>query len=269
MRFYASVLLFLSIGANAMPICHEDPRLTKLFDEMQLTGTVAVFDPGANTCLAHDVQRAQKPYLPASTFKIFNAMTALETGVIRDEHETFHWDGKQRDFPDWNRDHDLASGMQYSVVWYYQELARRIGATRMQEWIDKVGYGNRNIGGGIDQFWLTSHGELRITALQQVEFLQRLHDGTLPFSARSQDIVKRILIRDQTSNYTLRFKTGWAGDNSPMLGWIVGWIERDGRAAYFATNIDMADAGYAPKREALARAALHALGWLPESAAAH
>lgn len=267
MRFCVTVLLFLSMAANAMPICHEDPRLTSLFGEMHLAGTIVVFDPQANTCLAHDPPRAQKPYLPASTFKIFNAMTALETGVIRDEHETFHWDGKQRDMPDWNRDHDLASGMQYSVVWYYQELARRIGARRMQEWVDKVGYGNQNIGGGIDHFWLDG-GALRITALQQIEFLQRLHDGTLPFSTRSQDIVKRILIREQTSSYILRFKTGWASDNQPMLGWIVGWIERDGHVAYFATNIDMADAGVAPKREALARAALNVLGWLPESTAA-
>ena len=269
MRFYAATLLFLSIGANAMPICHEDARLSKVFNEMQLTGTMVVFDPGANSCLAHDLQRARNSYLPASTFKIFDALTALETGVIRDEHETSHWDGKQRDFPNWNRDHDLASGMQFSVVWYHQELARRIGTVRMQEWIDKVGYGNRNIGGGIDQFWLNKHGELRITALQQIEFLQRLHDGTLPFSSRSQDIVKRILIRDQSPSYTLRFKTGWASDNQPMLGWIVGRIERDGHVAYFATNIDMADASYAPKREALARAALHTLGWLPELAAVH
>ena len=267
MRFCAALLLLLPLCLHAMPACREDARLSQVFDDMHLVGSIVVFDTLADRCSAHDVQRAQKAYSPASTFKIFNAMTALETGVIRDEHETFHWDGKQRDYPDWNRDHDLASGMQFSVVWYYQELARRIGAKRMQEWIDKVGYGNRNIGGGIDQFWL-SGGALRITALQ-IEFLQRLHDGTLPFSTRSQDIVKRILIRDQTLTYTLRFKTGYTGSEPPALGWIVGWIERDGHVAYFATNIDMADGSYAPKREALARAALHVLGWLPESAATH
>lgn len=268
MRFYIALLLFfLPCWVIALPICREDMRLTTIFDEMHLVGTIVVFDTIEDACFAHDMQRAQKPYLPASTFKIFNALTALETGVIRDEHDIFRWDGKQREIRDWNRDHDLASGMQYSVVWYYQELARRIGAVRMQEWIDKVGYGNQNISGGIDRFWLGG-GALRITALQQIAFLQRLHDGTLPFSARSQDIVKRILIRDQTSSYILRFKTGWAGDNPPMLGWIVGWIERDGHVAYFATNLDMQDSSYA-KREALARAALRALEWLPESSIAH
>ena len=33
----------------------------------------------------------------------------------------------------WNRDHDLRSAIRDSVVWYYQELARRVGPQRMQQ----------------------------------------------------------------------------------------------------------------------------------------
>jgi len=53
----------------------------------------------------------------------------------------------------------------------------------MQKYVE---YGNRNIGGGIDQFWLT--GDLRIDPGQQVDFGDRLRRGVLPASKRSQDL---------------------------------------------------------------------------------
>ena len=61
--------------------------------------------------------------------------------------------------------------------------------------------------GGIDKFWLT--GELRITPLEQIDFLTRLHDNKLPFSKRSIDITKKIMVVKDSANYTLRAKTGW------------------------------------------------------------
>ena len=46
--------------------------------------------------------------------------------------------------------------MKQSVVWYYQELARRVGPERMQKWVTAFRYGNEDISGGIDRFWLES-----------------------------------------------------------------------------------------------------------------
>ena len=40
------------------------------------------------------------------------------------------WDGVRRPREEWNRDQDLRSAMKHSVVWYYQELARRVGPDR-------------------------------------------------------------------------------------------------------------------------------------------
>jgi beta-lactamase class D len=54
--------------------------------------------------------------------------------------------------PDWNRDHTLASAIRFSVVWYFQEIARRIGAARMQRYVDAFQYGNRDLSGGVDRF---------------------------------------------------------------------------------------------------------------------
>lgn len=44
-------------------------------------------------------------------------------------------------------------------------LARRIGPVRMQHYVDAAEYGNRDLSGGLDQFWLT--GNLRISPREQ------------------------------------------------------------------------------------------------------
>lgn len=244
------------------------------FAEAGVTGTMLIHDEDANRYLVFDRERAETRFIPASTFKLFNALVALETGAVEDEFEVIRWDGTKRAFDAWNRDHSLASGMKYSVVWFYQEMARRAGAERMQHWLDEAGYGNRDIGGGIDQFWLT--GDLRISAIEEVQFLHRLADGSLPFSARTQEAVRRIALLEDAPTYTLHGKTGWATDRvvdgkpAADLGWFVGWVERDGRRWFFALDIDMPDARtQAAQRVPLARTLLVRAGALPSSSKKH
>lgn len=268
-------LLFVLIGlgrpAQAAP-WQEHPEWRAAFTKAGVPpGTMLVYDEKADAWHVLDAQRARHGYLPASTFKLFNALVALETGAVKDEYEVIRWDGKTRGpagspIPEWNRDNSLASGMRYSTVWFYQEVARRAGEQRMQAWIDKVGYGNRDISGGIDQFWLG--GKLRISAEQQVDFLRRLADNKLPFSTRAQEAVRRISITESESGYELHAKTGFGSDAAQNtahdgLGWYVGWIEHDGRRWFFALNVDLPRFSDAPKRVALAKQLLTQLGALP------
>ena len=211
------------------------PEFGAALDSAGIQGTFLLHKMGTNEYDTNDRARAETRFLPASTFKIFNSLVALETGVIADEHETFKWDGVVRSVPAWNQDHDLASAIRVSAVWYYQELARRIGRERMQEWIDRAKYGNQNIGGEIDSFWLK--GDIRISPLEQVRFLERLYKEDLPFSHRSMEIVKRILIQDQGAGWTLHGKTGWGGDGDNQVGWYVGYVERTDGVWFFANNI--------------------------------
>jgi beta-lactamase class D len=248
----------------------ERPDWTAAFDRAGLQGTMLVYDEQADRWLVHDADRAKRRYLPASTFKLFNALVALDTGAVKDEYETVRWDGKIRriggqPMPEWNRDNSLASGMRYSTVWLYQEMARRAGQARMQQWIDRAGYGNRDTGGGIDRFWLG--GALRISAVEQIAFLRRLADGGLPFSARAQEAVRRISITEAQPRYVLHAKTGWgtqaAADGRTDLGWYVGWVEARGRRWFFAMNIDLRDPADAGKRVVLAKELLRQARALP------
>jgi beta-lactamase class D len=164
-----------------------------------------------------------------------NAMVGLETGVIPNADYTLKWDGMHYDIPAWNHDHTLRTAMQNSVVWYYQELARRVGGLQMKYWLEKSHYGNADTSGGIDKFWL--YGGLRVTPEQQIDFLKNLHGNKLPFSQRSLDIVKQIMIVKDSAGFVLRAKTGWGSQEGKDIGWFVGYVETKGNVYYFANCV--------------------------------
>ncbi|HMK39581.1 MAG TPA: penicillin-binding transpeptidase domain-containing protein [Bacteroidota bacterium] len=229
-------------------------------------GGFVLYDKNADRFTVYRPGDCGKRVTPASTFKILNSLIGLETGVIKDEHFVIPWDSVHRDIESWNRDHDLASAIANSVVPYYQELARRVGRTRMSSYIDSTGYGNSDASGPIDRFWLGS--TLLISADEQVDFLRRLYDGRLPFSRRSMDIVKRILVLEHNGEYTLRGKTGFSEDRSGVLvGWFIGYVEKSGNVYFFALtmtspNVERDGDTIRSERKAAALAILRDLGVL-------
>ena len=201
------------------------------FSTLGTIGTFVGYKVDDYLIIASDKDRSGEAKLPASTFKIPNSMIALETGVVEDpDKDVFKWDGVTRSIEAWNRDHTLRSAIAASAVPVYQEIARRIGAERMQKYLDLFEYGNRDIGGGIDQFWLT--GNLRIDPMQQVDFVDRLRRGVLPVSKRSQELVRDILPVTKVGDASIRAKTGLLGaeHGKPSLGWLVGWAEKGSAA---------------------------------------
>ena len=251
----AAMLAGLAPRASAQlqaPRVEMQPDFGDVFTEADTAGTFAVLDVAGNRIVVSDRERADRGFLPASTFKIPNAVIALDTGVVADADATmFPWDKVVRDFDAWNQDHSLRSAFKASAVPVFQEIARKIGPERMKEYVDKFDYGNRDISGAIDTFWL--EGKLRISAMQQIAFLHKLHDGELPVSARSQEIVRDIMYLEQTEWGTLRGKTGAVGigaapGSKATMGWLVGWLEHAGKPPYiFAMNMDVRE----PKQLAL------------------
>jgi beta-lactamase class D len=238
------------------------PNLGRHFQELGLEGSILIYDLNKNRTYEHNPQRNATAMFPGSTFKIFNAMVALETGVIPDDVAVFTWDGIKRPIEEWNHDTNLRQAFKDSTVWFYQVLARRAGYKRMQEFIDQVGYGNRQIGTAedVDRFWL--QGPLEISPKAQIQFLQRLYRNNLPFSQRTMDLVKDIMVREQTPEYTLRGKTGWLDSTKPELGWFVGYLEQNKNVYFFATTIDMRKSSDAPLRIEITRRSLQDLGLL-------
>ena len=180
MRLPYFLLLFVALASQpkkqerSQSILNESElsyEIEESFTAKGITGCFILHDLVNDRNLIYNPTRAQQQFLPASTFKILNSMISLECGVVIDENEIVQWDGTERSIPIWNRDHNMRTGIKHSVVWFYQELARRIGVDRMQLWVDRVGFGNQHIGNEIDNFWLV--GDLRISPNEQVEFLKR------------------------------------------------------------------------------------------------
>ncbi len=207
----------------------------KYFDEFDLKGSFIMYDMKEEKYVMYDSIRCNTRFTPASTFKIPNSIIGLETGVIADENFVIKWDStKSRETCD--RDLTLWDAIKYSCVWYYKELARRVGAEKMQEMLNNFNYGNKDISSGVDKFWL--EGSLKISQLEQIEFLKKLYRYELPVSKRSIDILKNIIVLDSNSTYTMRGKTGWGFEDNKDIGWLVGWVEKGGNAYFYAINIE-------------------------------
>ncbi len=204
---------------------HDKPEWGKHFEAQGIkNGCFMLRDNNHEAVYYYNKERCLQRYLPAFTFKIFNSLVALETGVAPDESLIIKWDSIPRRMDVWNKDMDMREAFKLSCVPYYQEIARRIGPDLMQHYLDTSNYGNRNMNGGIDQFWLND--SLQISADEQVGFLKRLYFAELPFAERTQRIVKSMMLQEEGTDYKLYYKTGWGIRTQSNVMWVVGFIEK-------------------------------------------
>lgn len=171
----------------------------------------------------YNKDRCLQRFLPASTFKIFNSLVALETATAQDETLLIPWDSIRRG-PQWDKSMTMKEAFKTSNIGYYQELARRIGAQDMQHFLDTVKYGNMKMGKHVDSFWVDN--SLQISADEQVGFLKRLYFEQLPFTLRTQTIVRSIMLQQDSADNKLYYKTGWGHlPNGKDILWVVGFLE--------------------------------------------
>ena len=230
----------LTTSANAATsVARED--FGKYFDGFS-TGTFVMYDEDNDQYTVFNEPQSTKRLSPCSTFKIYNSLAGLETGVLdqEDVYTLAKWDGTQYTVPAWNHDQTLASATKDSVVWYFQKLASQIGTERMQTFLDKIEYGNRDISGGLTTFWLGS--SLQISAQEQVDLLHKLYSGKLPISPENLSVVKKNITLSEASGIRFMGKTGSGlQDNKWILGSFVGCVEKEGHRYFFATNIQGPD----------------------------
>jgi beta-lactamase class D len=238
------VVSFLLLILFVLPVLAQNKIIIKdfgkYFKKFDVKGCFVLYDRNKKEYIKYDTARCKESFSPASTFKIPNSLIGLETGVIKDENYVIKWDSIKRWNPDWNMDQDLKTAIKNSTVWYYQESARRVGEEKMQDFINKMDYGNRNISSGIDKFWLGA--SLKISCDEQIEFLKKFYNESMPFSKRSYEIVKKIILREDSVQYKLRGKTGWAIIDKQNIGWFIGYVETKDNVYFFVTNIETFEA---------------------------
>ena len=144
------------------------------------------------------------------------------------------WDEKEYPFAAWNADQDLASAMSASVNWYFQKLDEQLGRSAVKRYMERIGYGNQEIRS--DDYWMES--SLKISPVEQAALLADLYRNRFDFSPENIDALKESICLFSLGNERFYGKTGTARtEGQDRNGWFVGFVETDGNAFFFATNI--------------------------------
>lgn len=234
------VTLLTLISSCSVNKAKTDNDLKKYFDSAHVYGCFSLLDNASGEITVYNMKLDTQRVLPASTFKIVNSLIGLETGKITDEKMVIKWDGIKRWNDDWNKDLTMEEAFKVSAVPYYQEVARRIGRDIMKLWIDSLHYGNMNVSGPIDSFWLNN--TLKISPDEQLGLVYQLYFDKLPFTKRSQQIVRDVMLQENNTLYKLSYKTGWGfNEKNNAIGWMVGWIEENRHVYFFVTQVRSTD----------------------------
>jgi beta-lactamase class D len=214
---FAFVSLFF-IQANAA-----EPDFQNIFQGKD--GCFMLYDLKADKVVCqYNESRCGLRVSPCSTFKIAIALMAFDKGILNDENTTYKWDGVDRGSASWNRDTSATDWLKYSVVWYSQRITPQLGAATIEDYLAKFDYGNRDISGGLTNFWLGS--TLKISANEEIEFLKKLWSDELPVSQRAMTLTKKIMPMEiSQAGARLAGKTGSHSTKTNSLGWFVGHLD--------------------------------------------
>lgn len=232
-----SIFQFTSCSVNKAKI---DNDLKKYFDAKNVEGCFTMLNNADGRITVYNMAMDTTRYTPASTFKIVNSPIGLQTGAITSDKMIIKWDGVKRWNADWNKDLDMKEAFRASSVPYYQEVARRIGADTMKRWVDSIAYGNMDVSGPVDSFWLNN--KLKVSPDEQLGLLKKLYFDQLPFRKSVHQSVRDAMLQEDNTAYRLSYKTGWGFDEQKNnIGWIVGWIEENRHVYFFVTLVKSPD----------------------------
>lgn len=186
---------------------------------------------------------------PASTFKIPISLMGFDSGVLKNEHAPYlpYKQSYKSANPSWRHDADPASWLRESIVWYSQQVTAQLGAARIRRYVSAFDYGNRHLDSvaGMDDAVALSElsPTLRISPLEQTDFLRKVVNRSLPLSAHAYDVTERLLkaaalpngwqVYGKTGTASVQLADGSRSDEQD-IGWYVGWVVKDGRTLVFA-----------------------------------
>lgn len=243
------------------------PEFQTILDSARVKGAILIHSPAKEVFYSNDFNWSQTGKLPASTFKIPNAIIALETGVVKSDTAIFKWNGEPRALPVWEQDLSLKEAFHVSCVPCYQEVAREVGVARMNEYLRTLGFGKMVVDStNIDMFWLA--GTSRITPFEQIDFLQRFYNAKLGISKRTETRMKQLMLMNENEEYRISGKTGWSISEAQNNGWFVGFVEKEETVCFFATNIEPQPSfdmkNFPEIRKTVTYEALRRMGIIPE-----
>ncbi|MCQ5202126.1 BlaR1 family beta-lactam sensor/signal transducer [Mordavella massiliensis] len=202
----------------------------------QYDGSFVLYNLTGDQWSIYNMDMAATRTAPNSTYKVYDALFALEEGIITPDQSLLAWDHKDYPFDAWEQDQTLQTAMSGSVNWYFETLDNQMGRETIQSYIRRVGYGNETIGSDISSYWLES--ALKISPVEQVELLNAFYHNTFGFDPENIQAVKDSLRLSSSPAGTLYGKTGTGNvDGQDISGWFIGFAETPENTYFFATNI--------------------------------
>ncbi|GFI36720.1 regulatory protein BlaR1 [Lachnospiraceae bacterium] len=232
LSIYASVPGKYQFNEKERHISHLD--LNEYFQEYD--GSFVLYDTYSNLWSIYNIDAARKRITPNSTYKIYDALLGLESGIITANSSKISWNGDDYPFDSWEADQDLTSAMHNSVNWYFQSIDSQVGLNSVKSFLQDIGYGNQITSSDLDLYW--TDFSLKISPIEQIELLQKFHDNKFRFAPENIDAVKDAIHLASTTEGSFYGKTGTGRvDDQDVNGWFIGYIEKSDHIYYFATNI--------------------------------
>ncbi|HTR30399.1 MAG TPA: penicillin-binding transpeptidase domain-containing protein [Puia sp.] len=211
-------LFFFGCSPNNVTV---DESLGRYFDSAGVKGSFGLFDNGHGHFTIYNLSRySDSFYTPGATFDILQALVAIQTGVVKDEK-------------------GFGTGGDTGQV-VFSQLANELGKDTLKKWIDSLQYGNKAMSSDVSTFW--QDNTLKINCDEQLGLLKKLYFNQLPFFARTQEIVRRMMSAESNSVYRFCYKTAQERrENGDGIGWVMGWVEENKHPYFFVVNLESAD----------------------------
>ncbi|RWR04928.1 BlaR1 family beta-lactam sensor/signal transducer [Siminovitchia fortis] len=195
------------------------------------SGSFVLYDAATKNYQIYNREMSEQRISPNSTYKIYSALFSLEENVISVKNNEQHWDGTVYPFEEWNKNHDLSTALGSSVNWYFQNLDQEIGKKQLQYYFHKIKYGNENLSGKLDSYWMES--SLKISPIEQVQLLTAFEENSFGFKEENVRAVKNAIFIDEQKYGQLYGKTGTGMVNGKNVnGWFVGFVKHDDNTYY-------------------------------------
>jgi beta-lactamase class D len=216
--FVFATLLF-ACSPNNVKI---DSSIAKLLDSAGVEGSFALLENGSGQfTIANLSAYKDSAYAPLNTFFILPSLIGLDKGAINQNPSTW---------------------VSTDSVVYYQKLMTGLGRPIILKAIDSIHYGKGIVSADLNAFWKDQ--SLRITADEQLGLMKNLYFKTLPFQKRSQELFKKMISKEDNSNYHLSYIE--ANDSTSHLSWVVGFEEENKHIYFFVLNTNGRKKGASP-----------------------
>jgi beta-lactamase class D len=214
-----------------------------------LTGGFVLQDLQKDLTVRYNEAEAGKRFSPCSTFDILLALSALQTGILKDQQTPL-----SSESPSASRE-SLELALQHgSGPSFFDELARRLGPQKLAEFVRRSSYGNAKVDQGSGEFW--RNGPLLISADEQVKFLTRLYRDQLPFQPRVSAIVKNLIVKSDKAGKIFSGRSSDCNSENVHVAWFVGHLKSKQGEYVFATTLEGGSDLNGEKAEGITRSIL-------------